>query len=592
MKAIAKRQKHIKVADRSDYGWATVQAYATDDLASGLDDEKRLEKAEKEAERQAAKKRKGASGNKRKASNWSDNPGPSSRREAPAGMMQPGKPSTGPVPQRPRVIGPCYRCAGWGHLAANCPKNKAQYPLSQSVVGLADQSISLHNVCMSSGDTATIAGSPEVSGKSEGINNSACSPVEAGKGKVVKSGHQGNGLVGMATKGVDVAKTNDSNPEGFEVDPLSNEYCENGDLEYELGITSKYWELESIDTHQVLDVQGRLKQNLVFWKETLQAPPPILDCIEYGYRLPLRFLPPTHEQSNHRAAMQHCVFVNEAVNKLVANRCAIEVNKKPYLCSLLLVVKNPSGKLRLVLNLKYLNQFLNKDSFKYEDLRIAALMFEQHDLLFKFDLKSGYHHVDIYPDHQKYLGFQWSINDSVGYYMFTVLPFGLSTACYLFTKLTRPLIRYWWGRGLKAIIYINDRIVAVKGKDNARRESQMVERDLESAGFVVNIEKSQWEPCESLEWLGFKIDLALGEFSVPSRKVEELHALLKSMPDCGVVPARRLASAIGKIMSMSLALGTVTRMMTRNLYAVLNKSVSWYQEVPPHKKHYKRSNFG
>ena len=327
MKAIAKRQKHIKVADRSDYGWATVQAYDTDNLASGLDDEKRLEKAEKEAERQAAKKRKGASGNKRKASNWSDNPGPSSRREAPAGMMQPGKPSTGPVPQRPRVIGPCYRCAGWGHLAANCPKNKALYPLSQSVVGLADQLISLHNVCMSSGDTATIAGSSEVSGKSEGINNSACSPVEAGKGKVVKSGHQGNGLVGMATKGVDVAKTNDSNPEGFEVDPLSNEYCENGDLEYELGITSKYWELESKDTHQVLDVQGRLKQNLVFWKETLRAPPPILDCIEYGYRLPLKFLPPPHEQSNHRSAMEHCVFVNEAVNKLVANRCAIEVNK-------------------------------------------------------------------------------------------------------------------------------------------------------------------------------------------------------------------------------------------------------------------------
>ena len=69
------------------------------------------------------------------------------------------------------------------------------YPLSQPVVGLADQLISPHNVCMSSGDTATIAGSPEVSGKSEGINNSACSPVEAGKGKVVKSGHQGNGLV-------------------------------------------------------------------------------------------------------------------------------------------------------------------------------------------------------------------------------------------------------------------------------------------------------------------------------------------------------------------------------------------------------------
>ena len=55
MKAITKRQTHIKVANRSDYGWATVQAYDTDDLASGSDDEKRLEKAKKEAERRATK---------------------------------------------------------------------------------------------------------------------------------------------------------------------------------------------------------------------------------------------------------------------------------------------------------------------------------------------------------------------------------------------------------------------------------------------------------------------------------------------------------------------------------------------------------
>ena len=47
IKAITKRQKHIKVADRSDYSWATVQAYDTDDMASGSDDEKDLRKQKK-----------------------------------------------------------------------------------------------------------------------------------------------------------------------------------------------------------------------------------------------------------------------------------------------------------------------------------------------------------------------------------------------------------------------------------------------------------------------------------------------------------------------------------------------------------------
>ena len=32
---------------------------------------------------------------------------------------------------------------------------------------------------------------------------------------------------------------------------------------------------------------------------------------------------------------------------------------------------------------------------------------ERGDFMFSFDLKSGYHHVDIAELHQKYLGFEW-----------------------------------------------------------------------------------------------------------------------------------------------------------------------------------------
>ena len=46
---IAARQKRIKVADRSEYGWATVDEYEQDQLAADEEDAKRLEKAEKAA---------------------------------------------------------------------------------------------------------------------------------------------------------------------------------------------------------------------------------------------------------------------------------------------------------------------------------------------------------------------------------------------------------------------------------------------------------------------------------------------------------------------------------------------------------------
>lgn len=60
--------------------------------------------------------------------------------------------------------------------------------------------------------------------------------------------------------------------------------------------------------------------------------------------------------------------------------------------------------------------------------------------MFKFDLKSGYHHVDIFEGSQTYLGFSWNIEGEDKYFVFTVLPFGIAVAPWLFTKLIRPLV--------------------------------------------------------------------------------------------------------------------------------------------------------
>ena len=136
-----------------------------------------------------------------------------------------------------------------------------------------------------------------------------------------------------------------------------------------------------------------LNKKLSFLRETLQAPPWVIDCIENGYCLPIKYLPPPYSHCNHRSAELHHTFADEAVRSLVLNRCAVRVREKPYLCNPLSVVSNATGKLHLVLNLRYLNQFLHVSHFKYEDLRVAALMFEKHDYLFKFDLKSSYHHI-------------------------------------------------------------------------------------------------------------------------------------------------------------------------------------------------------
>ena len=64
------------------------------------------------------------------------------------------------------------------------------------------------------------------------------------------------------------------------------------------------------------------------------------------------------------------------------------------------------------------------------------------------------------------------------------------------------MVRYWRGKGLRAVVYINDGIVAVKGKDKAVALSQQVRKDLLLAGWVVSVKKSQWELGRSIRWLG------------------------------------------------------------------------------------------
>ena len=103
------------------------------------------------------------------------------------------------------------------------------------------------------------------------------------------------------------------------------------------------------------------------------------------------------------SSLEHKDFVLEALQELEENQCIVKVQYPPHLCSPLSVAVNSQEKRRLVLNLHYLNQILWTEKFKYEDVCVAMLMFQKGDYLFAFELKSGYHHIDIFEPHRQYL---------------------------------------------------------------------------------------------------------------------------------------------------------------------------------------------
>ena len=82
--------------------------------------------------------------------------------------------------------------------------------------------------------------------------------------------------------------------------------------------------------------------------------------------------------------------------------------------------------------------------------------------------------------------------------------------------------------------------------------------------MVVNIEKSQWNSTQSLTWLGFSLDLSQGIVSVPDHKIEALRITLAAILDKDTIPAKQIVSIVNKIISMSITLGPVARLMTRS----------------------------
>ena len=128
----------------------------------------------------------------------------------------------------------------------------------------------------------------------------------------------------------------------------------------------------------------------------------MLNIITGGYKLPfIAYLQPMIAK-NHHSTVKHAKFVEESIGDLVHSHCARELMSCPVVCSPLIVVANAKGKLRLVIDIRYTNQFLIQYKFKYEGLDLISW---QGDFVLSFDLTSGYHHVDIHEESQPYLGF-------------------------------------------------------------------------------------------------------------------------------------------------------------------------------------------
>ena len=147
----------------------------------------------------------------------------------------------------------------------------------------------------------------------------------------------------------------------------------------------------------------------------------ILSIIENSYRLQFISFPAAVKLRNNKSARIHVEFVDQAVLELLNSDLVCMVNEQPFIANPLSVSVQPCVKKRLILDLRHVNKPLVKQSVKYEDWKTAMSYFAKDTYMFSFDLKSGYHHIDIAQEHQTFLGFSWRAPDPLTKYFMSLL---------------------------------------------------------------------------------------------------------------------------------------------------------------------------
>ena len=272
----------------------------------------------------------------------------------------------------------------------------------------------------------------------------------------------------------------------------------------------------------------------------------------------LYFKPPPCHLDNHKQAYANADFVSASISDLL-QASAIELwPVQPRCVHPLNVATRSNGKKRLILDLRHVNQFLSLPRFHMECLQYLTDIADLDDYMYSLDLASGYHQVDMDSNSFQYLGFQWQGS----FYVFKVLPVGLSIAPWCFSKIMRVVARHLRFQSLRLILYLDDFLFLSK-LNMFSHEQSLVLDTFRAAGLSINAAKSHLQPVRRLTHLGFVIDLETGLFEVPHECWDTLQSLIKSALSSNTISEHLLEQICGHISSMLLAFGSHALMYIR-----------------------------
>lgn len=206
-----------------------------------------------------------------------------------------------------------------------------------------------------------------------------------------------------------------------------------------------------------------------------------------------------------------------------------------------------TGGWRPVLDLSTLNKFLQRKPFRMETASSIRESMHPGDWAVSIDLKDAYFQILIHPRDRRWLRFVWK--ETV--YQFRALPFGLSPAPWLFTRIARELGLHAREFGIRLSMYLDDWLIHAASKDLCNDHASRVLSLCQFLGFVPNFQKSELEPSQTFVFLGMEFNTVAWTVRPAQHRLDRVQSLLQSLASQRFASARQLASLLGQMESLS-----------------------------------------
>ena len=281
----------------------------------------------------------------------------------------------------------------------------------------------------------------------------------------------------------------------------------------------------------------------------------MVDVLRYGYRLhwihhPPPLSPTPVHYDSYLSNQEKLDILSKEVEDLLAKQA---VTLLPYhqagpgfYSRLFVVQKKGSNKWRPVIDLSTLNHFLVKEKFKMLTPAEVMQALKPGMWATSVDLKDAYLHIPIHPEDRKFLRFVFLGK----VYQFRALPFGLTSAPYVFTRVTKAFAKYVQTRGIPLLHYIDDFCHRQWSRSLCAGKTNLLVRLCRQWGWLVNLEKSDLTPSQDLIYIGIRFLLSIGLALIPPARLSKFMDWVVPFLTQESVPFKEWQCLLGLLNSM------------------------------------------